>query len=354
MIPLIDGFVHLDGIDDPVEKLQDRLAEAGVTRWAFLGSNFCARLGLRSQNPLGFLLKRNFPNTVYCYACSDYYVREGLLLLPRGRKGVDPPIEELVELYDEIGIDGWKSVIGKPERYSMPLNAPQLDGFYAKLQALGLPLFFHVGDPPEFWDEALIPEWALKEWVYNETHPTLERLRQEAVDVLLKFPSLKIVFAHFFFLGYELDRAEKLFRKHGNMYLDLTPGIEMYFGFTAAGEAGKDFFLEYADRILVGSYGSVHRDPFPILSMVRRFMETDDVFDPPHDIPYLWPDSRAPMKGIELPHDVLVKIYSKNFERIVAEKPRSLNQAAARAEMVRLSKIDNADPLPGQVLERWR
>jgi len=353
LIPLVDGFIHLDGIDDPVDRLQERLAEAGVSRWAFLGSNFCVKLGLRSQNPLGFWLKRSFPDTVYFYACSDYYHREGLLSLPLSRDGVDPPIEELVELYDEIGVDGWKSVIGKPERYSMALNDPRLDVFYGKLQKLGLPLFFHVGDPPEFWDEKLIPDWALKEWVYDENRPTLQRLRQEAMDVLLRFPSLKTIFAHFFFLGYELDLAEKLLRKHGNMYLDLTPGIEMYFGFTAAGRGAKDFFLEFADRILVGSYGSVHRDPFPILSMIRRFLETDDMFDPPHDIPYLWPDSRAPMRGIELPKDVLEKIYSKNFEWITAAKPRSLNQAAARSELVRLSKVDSADPMPDQVLERW-
>jgi hypothetical protein len=353
LIPLIDGFVHLDRIDDPIEKLQERLVEAGVSRWAFLGSNFCVQLGLRSQNPLGFWLKRSFPDTVYFYACSDYYHREGLLALPRSRKGAEPPIEELVELYDDIGVDGWKSVIGKPERYSMALNDPLLDGFYAKLQELGLPLFFHVGDPPEFWNEKLIPEWALKEWVYDKIHPELERLREEAVGVMLRFPSLKVIFAHFFFLGYELDRAEKLLREHRNMYLDLTPGIEMYFGFTAAGEAGKDFFLEHADRILVGSYGSAHRDPFPILYMIRRFLESDDVFDPPHDIPYLWPDSRAPMRGIRLPKDVLKKIYTKNFERIVVERPRRLDQAAARAEVVRLSKINNPDTLPGQVLERW-
>ncbi|UCF95786.1 MAG: amidohydrolase family protein [Spirochaetaceae bacterium] len=352
-MPLIDGFVHLDGIDDPVDRLQARLVEAGVTQWAFLGSNFCAQLGMRSQNPLGFLLKYRNPDTVYVFACSDYYLREGLLPVPQQPDKAEPSMKELVELYHEIGVDGWKSVMGKPERYALPLNDPKLTDFYAKLQELGLPLFFHVGDPPEFWDEKRIPEWALREWVYNESHPSLEHLRREALDVLSKFPSLKVVFAHFFFLGYELDWAGELLRTHGNMYLDLTPGIEMYFGFTAAARGARNFFLEFADRILVGSYGSVHRDPLPILSMIRRFLETGDEFDPPHGTPYLWPDSRAPMRGIELPPDVLEKIYTGNFERIVGDRPRALNQAAARAELVRLSRIRNADPLPSQVLERW-
>ena len=353
MMPLIDGFVHLDGIQDPVEVLQARLLQAGVTRWAFLGSNFCTRLGLRSQNPLAFLLKRQFPDTVYAYTCADYYLREGLVPLPRGSANLEVPIEELVKRYAQIGVDGWKSIIGKPDRYSIPLNSSRLHGFYGTLQELGLPLFFHVGDPPEFWDEKRIPEWALKEWAYDHRHPALAHLRAQALDVLRKFPSLKVVFAHFFFLGYELDHARMLLRHYRNMFLDLTPGIEMYFGFTEAGKAAKDFFVEFADRVLVGSYGSVHRDPLPILSMIRRFLETDEVFDPPHDVPYMWPDSRAPIRGIELPRDVLERIYTKNFERIVGEEPNPLDSAAARSEMARLSRINTADLLPGEVLQRW-
>jgi predicted TIM-barrel fold metal-dependent hydrolase len=347
--PLIDGFIHLDGIDDPVHQLRARLAQAGASRWAFLGSNFCEQLNLRSQNTLGFLLKRRYPETVYLYACSDYYLREGLLSAPRG----EPPLEELVELYRAIGVDGWKTVIGKPDRYSIPLNDPRLVGFYGKLQLLGVPLFIHAGDPPEFWNEATIPEWALKEWAYSENHPSLEHLRSEALEVLQSFPALKMIFAHFFFLGYELGRARELLDKYKNMYLDLTPGIEMYFGFTTDGEAARELFLEFADRIVIGSYGSVRRDPLPILSMIRRFLETAEQFDPPRHIPYMWPDSRAPIRGIELPADVLERIYVRNFEQIVAQKPRALNQAAARAEVVRLARIENADPLPARVLACW-
>jgi predicted TIM-barrel fold metal-dependent hydrolase len=262
-------------------------------------------------------------------------------------------LEELVEEYAALGIDGWKSVIGKPDRYSTPLNDPKLYGFYAKLQELGLPLFLHVGDPPEFWDVETIPEWALEEWAYGENHPSLEDLRSEATDVLRKFPSLTVVFAHFFFLGYDLELGSRLLRKHQNMHLDLTPGIEMYFGFTSAGRTARDFFLEFADRIIVGSYGSTRRNPLPILSMIRRFLETREEFDPPHNIPYMWPDSRAPIRGIELPPDVVEKIYVTNFERIVGAQPKALDNTAARRELSRLAEIEPADSLPARVLDRW-
>ena len=38
--------------------------------------------------------------------------------------------------------------------------------------------------------------------------------------------------------------------------------------------------------------------------MIRRFLETDDVFDVPDD-PAMTPDDRPPLRGIALPREVL-------------------------------------------------
>jgi hypothetical protein len=60
--------------------------------------------------------------------------------------------------------------------------------------------------------------------------------------------------------------------------------------------------------------------------MVRRFLETDDVFPVPED-PAMTPDERPDLHGFKLPADVLRKIMSANFHRVVKrESPKPLDK----------------------------
>ena len=349
-LPLIDGYVHIDNLNEPVEELMEHLKSVGVTRWVFLESIFCGRLGLNTQNPIGLWLKHRFPDTVYFFASADHKI------LPRGPDLAQPdqmPLDEMVRTYSRLGVDGWKSVIGKPDRYALPLDAPKLESLYAELEIQRLPLFLHAGDPIEFWDPKAIPEWALEEWAYDSSRPSLEELRRQAEIILSRHPRLVVIFAHFFFMGNELDRAASLMERYPGVHLDLTPGIEMFFGFSAERKRAKEFLVSYANRIHVGSYGSFSRSPVSVISMIRRFLETDDVFDPPHEDPYMWPDRRAPLRGLKLPEETLEQIYSKGFERLLGEKPRRLNEHAAVEELTREKMLNEPGALAEAILARW-
>jgi len=95
-----------------------------------------------------------------------------------------------------------------------------------------------------------------------------------------------------------------------NFYVDISARI---------GELGRQpytarqFFLKYADRILFGT------DAGPNLEMYRlhfRFLETEDEYfnydlrDPPGQ-------GRWRVYGLNLPEDVLEKIYYRNAERVL-------------------------------------
>ena len=60
--------------------------------------------------------------------------------------------------------------------------------------------------------------------------------------------------------------------------------------------------------------------------MIRRFLETDDVFPVPDD-PAMTPDERPPLRGIALPREALRLIYSENFRRVVGDRPRPLSSS---------------------------
>ena len=367
---MIEGYMHIDRPDEPVEELIGQLAEAGTRKWVFSESIFVESLGVRTQNPLGMWLKKRFPCQSYFYAAADFFVP--------GPKDVDTPgaanartssphhwaepeapafavsLADQVRTYSAIGADGWKLVNGKPDHYFSHLDSPVLEPLFAALEETGLPLFWHVGDPVEFWNPDAIPRWALKEWCYTDAHPSLDRLRAEAMRVLHRHPRLPVIFAHFYFMGYELDELSRMLAAHPNVYLDLTPGIEMYFGFTSKREAARRFFSEHADRIVVGSYASLSRPPAGVLRMIRKFLETDESFDPPHDDPYSWPDDRAPIKGIRLGPPELEMIYTKNLERLLGEAPRLLDEAHTLAELRRIREHEGSGGLADQVLGRWK
>ena len=162
-----------------------------------------------------------------------------------------------------------------------------------------------------------------------------------------------MIFAHFFFMGYELNRAAALLDRYPGVHLDLTPGIEMYFGFSADRKLSREFFTSYADRIHVGSYGSFSRSPVSVISMIKRFLETDEAFDPPHEDPYMWPDRRAPLRGLKLPREALERVYFRGFERLLGEKPRPLDEHAAVEELERVKMLREPGALAETILTRW-
>jgi predicted TIM-barrel fold metal-dependent hydrolase len=350
-IPVIDGFAH---IDDPLpprelESFRSEQRRAGIRKWCFAGSNFCRALGVADQNPLGLWLKRRLPQEVYFFASAASFAEEA----PAEGEPPPQPLERQVKALAAAGADGWKMMNGKPDRARTALNAPEYRPFFEALQDRGLPLRWHVGDPIEFWDPEGIPKWAKREWCYGPQHPRLEQLRDQAQDVLRTFPGLVVIFTHFFFLGDELERAGEMLGRYPNAHLDLTPGVEMYFWFSGNRERAREFFTEHSDRILLGSYTSPGRPPGPVVTMIRRFLETEESFDPPHGDPFMWPETRGPMLGLGLEDEALEDIYWRNWERIVGASPATLDEAAAHEYLAKWRPVAPERDLARKVLSSW-
>jgi hypothetical protein len=131
---------------------------------------------------------------------------------------------------------------------------------------------------------------------------------------------------HFFFLSDGLEQAGALLEKHPTFNLDLAPGVEMLHNFTKNREQSRDFFISFADQIIFGTdIGLLEHCSSPDRGlMVRRFLETDDLFPVPDD-PAMTPDDRPDLHGLKLPSDVVEKIESRNFHRVIGRtSPRPL------------------------------
>lgn len=294
-------------------------------------------------------LKAHYPERVYVFGGLDI---SGLFTAPAACGAYFAGyLDKLVQM----GCDGVKMIEGKPDMRRM-LSIPAFDSpayapYWAKMEEMGLPLIFHVNDPEEFWDPALIPDWAKKQgWFYGDgSYVSNEVQYSEVLNVLRRHPGLKVIFAHFFFLSNQLPRLAGYLDGFPNMHIDLTPGIEMYYSFARNPDAARDFFLKYQDRILfgtdIGAKGLLAGggiDPVDSqirVDLVRSFLEKEGEFRVVSGQGFLMEKFAGPFQGINLPVSVLEKIYHANFERLAGEHPRSLSPDAIIQECQRLAAV---------------
>jgi predicted TIM-barrel fold metal-dependent hydrolase len=334
---MIDCHTHLKAHDaEAGTRLLNHAAAAGVEAIAIA---VVSELAGRSGNPAALVAKARHPKQIFLFAGLDYSALtqevDHRLTLSLGRQ---------VERLRALGSDGVKMLTGKPNvrrAGGIALDSPVYEGCFARLEALGMPLLWHVNDPEEFWDPERAPEWATAPgWIYDERFPTKESLYEECGRVLERHPNLRVIFAHFYFLSADLKRAGELLDRFPHVCFDLAPGIEMFHNFSADVEGAREFFVRYQDRILFGT-DLVEDSPASRIEVVRRCLETADVFHVPTDEPLFWPDHRTTLRGLALPADALAKIYGGNFRRLIGAEPRPLDREAVRKELERLAAISD-------------
>ncbi len=296
-------------------------------------------------------LKAHYPERVYVFG--------GLDISPLfiARENCGALFSDYVDTLISMGCDGVKMIEGKPDmRKNLPIpsfDSPAYEPYWARMEAAGFPLIFHVNDPEEFWDAARVPEWARQQgWFYGDgSYINNEAQYSEIINVLRRHPGINVVFAHFFFLSAQLERLAGYLDEFPNMHVDLTPGIEMYHNFSLAPERVHDFFVKYQDRILFGTdigakallatpeLGIEASESELRLGLVRAFLETEGPFSPNPEQGFLFSKFGGAFQGIGLPDDVLEKIYHKNFKRLAGNKPRPINRVAIIGECQRLGAM---------------
>lgn len=335
-IPVVDCHVHF--WDFKTEEEMMKIKDA--CRFARINVLSIYDRAKVNQNPECMYMKAKHPESFYAFGGLDYSA------IFSGLRSAEPSLCKQVDVMIDIGLDGVKMVEGKPtERKVIPIRFD--DDFYkdyfSHLESLGFPLLFHVNDPEEFWDPQKTPSWAKEQgWFYDGTYPTKEQLYAEVESVLDRCPDLKVIFAHFYFVSADLERASHFLERNKHVCLDLTPGIEMYYNFSAKREEWREFFIRYQDRIVYGTDiggGQSIAEATSRAWIVRKFQETGDEFTVPKESDSLLVGPEIPFKGLNLPNAALEKIYAKNFERLASPRPRRLDLRKALVECKRIAEI---------------
>ncbi len=208
--------------------------------------------------------------------------------------------------------------IRKADGSRLALDDPELDPVWQTAGRLGVPVFIHVGDPPEFFEPhdlenerwlemALFPDRVLND---RSRFPSFEGLVAERDRLIAKHPNTTWVLAHMGWHTHDLARLGAIFDRHPNVLAEV--GAVLY-DLGRQPRFARQFFIDYSDRILFGK-DSFAPDEYPYYW--RVFETADEYFDYYRDYHAFWK-----LYGMDLPEDVLRDVYYRNALRIIPRMP---------------------------------
>lgn len=207
------------------------------------------------------------------------------------------------------------------------IDDPRFDPMWDACGQLNFPVAIHVSDPVAFFTptdrfneryEELNnhPDWSF----YGGDFPRNEELLAARNRVMSRHPKTQFVTLHMGNFAEDLGNVSENLDRFPNMHVDIAARI---------GELGRQprtsrkFFEKYQDRIVFATDATPHGDDFPqqvfndkLYEIYFRFLETEDeYFDyAPAKVP---PQGRWRIYGINLPDEILKKIYYENAVRLL-------------------------------------
>ncbi len=296
-----------------------------------------------NTNPPALFAKSRYNSEIFAFCALDH----SSAVAP---SVTTPSLAEQVDLLLDMGVDGIKMLEGKAttrQWLNISVDSDYFADYFVKAQDTRIPILWHVNDPEEFWDPDRIPVWAAeRNWGYDETDVQKEEQYTEIDNVLQRYPELNIIFAHFYFLSADLPRAAAFLDKHPNVNFDLALGIEYLYNMSDTRDAARDFFIKYADRIVFGTdiiseLADTPEKAQARAGLITRWLETAEEYHVPDEADFLLGDPEDGLiRGLNLPDEVLQKIYKTNYERITGlSEPKKLDTDLAREECKRLAAI---------------
>jgi predicted TIM-barrel fold metal-dependent hydrolase len=205
-----------------------------------------------------------------------------------------------------------------PDGSLVRADDPRWDPIWDACGKLGLVVLIHTGDPAAFflpidatnerWEELRRhPDWSF----YRPGYPTHEELLEQFEHIVARHPGTNFIGAHAAGSAEDLDRVARWLDKYPNLYLDIAARIAEL---GRQPRKAREFLIKYADRVLFGTDGP--RDPVR-LRYHWRFLETSDEYFPYAENAFP-PQGFWRIYGIQLPDEVLAKIYSGNARRLIS------------------------------------
>jgi predicted TIM-barrel fold metal-dependent hydrolase len=232
-----------------------------------------------------------------------------------------------VKVWKNIGMD----VRGKDGRLVM-IDDPGFDPVLAHVQALGLPLIGHQGEPYNCWlpldrmttenDRSYFREHPQYHMYLHPELPSYEQQMSARDRMLDHHPGLRFIGAHMASLEWDVDRLGAFLDAHPGAVIDLAARMtQVQYQSHRDRERVRGFFIRYQDRILYGSdltfapdaaAATFRTDAHAAWTSDWVYLATDEV--------QRVDDIDADVKGLQLPRAVIDSIYYGNARRVLLDR----------------------------------
>ncbi|MEA2257522.1 MAG: hypothetical protein QOJ51_347 [Acidobacteriaceae bacterium] len=207
------------------------------------------------------------------------------------------------------------------------VDDPRFDPMWEACGGLGMPVAIHVSDPLAFFtptdrfNERYEELNNHPDWSYSRPgFPSNAEILEARNRVFARHPKTNFVALHVGNCAEDLESVSQNLDRFPNMHVDIAARLNEL---GRQPRAARRFFDKYQDRIVFGTDATPHGDKFPqqvfndsLYEIYFRFLETDDeYFDyAPAPTP---PQGRWKISGIDLPDELLHKIYNQNAGRLL-------------------------------------
>ncbi|HEY5917793.1 MAG TPA: amidohydrolase family protein [Chryseolinea sp.] len=255
-------------------------------------------------------VKQSFPKRFIVFTNMDFQAIDDPEWQGRMVKQLEEDVKKGangLKIYKSLGMFNKDS---KGER--IHIDDPRIDPIWAKCGELGIPVLIHAADPKQFWQPI---DKNNERWLELKLHPgrrhdsdpvSWETIIAEQHNIFKKHPKTKFINAHLGWYGSDLQKLASLMDKFPNMYSEIGAVIAEL---GRQPRAARAFLIKYQDRVMFGKDSWVPEE----YETYFRVLETADDYFPYHKRYHaFWR-----MYGLDLPDDVLKKIYYKNALKVI-------------------------------------
>ncbi|HEV8268718.1 MAG TPA: amidohydrolase family protein, partial [Thermoanaerobaculia bacterium] len=199
------------------------------------------------------------------------------------------------------------------------VDDPRLDPVFEACARLGVPVLIHTAEPASFFQpqDRFNERWLeLKQFPRRarppDQYPSWETLITEQWNLFARHPKTKFICAHLGWMGGNLARLGQLLDTHPNVYTEIGAVLAEL---GRQPRFAREWFKKYGSRVMFGK-DTWAPDEY---NVYFRVLETaDEYFDYYRKRHAFWK-----MYGLDLPDDVLERLYFRNALDVIPGLDRS-------------------------------
>jgi predicted TIM-barrel fold metal-dependent hydrolase len=306
--PIIDVHNHQDGAmpKDKLDKLVADMDRINLQLMVNLSGGYGDKLQKAVQN-----MKGNYPSRFVVFANIDFTRLDDADYPQRAASQLEQDVKhgaQGLKIFKNFGMDLKDS---KGQR--VHVDDPRFDLLFETCGRLRIPVLIHTAEPWSFFQPM---DKYNERWLELKTHPkrarppsrypSWETLMEEQHHLFAKHPGTTFIDAHLGWYGSNLAELGRLLDRLPNVYTEI--GAVLY-DLGRQPRFAREFMIKYQDRVL---FGKDVWNPTEYYTYFRVLETADEYFDYYRKYHAFWQ-----MYGLDLPDDVLRKLYYANALKVV-------------------------------------